>query len=245
MYRHISREKLEIGLQGLKEIREAALYLIVLMIVALVIVIVFYAFIFSAIMGVVWSQHYTYRYSLLIHEPIKMMSTDEPFAAIIGLLVMLVIVIIILALILLYIIYGKLLPGASKLAIYNPEYSTAASLIKIGYIGGLILAVIGALTIFIHVGIVLLVLALIFFIIARIGLAILCFKLNDDFDEGIILAAGIVFILSIFLNIDFIAWILLYVGLESAIRKMEERIKSTEETIPPPTSGEEIGEAIL
>jgi len=128
----------------------------------------------------------------------------------------------------------KLVPGASSLASYSNRYSTAASLIKTGYLGGLIAIIFGIFTLFILVGIVLLLVGLILLFIGKIGLIILMFSLNDEFQESKILLAGILFILGIFVSIlDIIAWILVYLGASELI----ERIRSTriwKREIPPP-----------
>lgn len=111
-------------------------------------------------------------------------------------------------------VYGRLLPAAEDFSRYSAEFSTSASLIKIGYLIGLILGIVGAVTLIFGVGILLLIVAWIFLIIGTIGLALLCFKINDKLKSGIFVVAGILFILSIipFLRIlAFIGWVLIYV----------------------------------
>lgn len=137
----------------------------------------------------------------------------------------------------LYGIYGKIVPGAERLATADSRYSTAHSLLKIGYIGGLILLIIGVLTIVIVIGIFLIILGMIFLLIGKIGMAIMMFKLNEDYDESMMLIAGILFIIGIFIGFaEFIAWILVYLGIDSVIRKVEIRMQQYQP--PPPPSPE-------
>jgi len=120
-------------------------------------------------------------------------------------------------------VYGKLLPAAEDFTKYSHEFSTSASLIKIGYIVGLILGVVGALTLIFVVGAFLLIVAWIFLIIGKIGLAILCFKINDKLKSGILVAAGILFILSLIPALQilsFIGWILVYIEAGSLLSRV-------------------------
>ena len=116
------------------------------------------------------------------------------------------------AILALYAIFGKLLPSASKFSEYDPEFSTSATLMKIGLIVGFILLIVGFATVIILIGIPMIILAFIFLLIGLVGIAILCFKLYSKFNSTIFLVAGILFIISIFVSIlGFVAWILVYV----------------------------------
>ncbi|MEO3993597.1 MAG: DUF973 family protein, partial [Desulfurococcaceae archaeon TW002] len=126
--------------------------------------------------------------------------------------------------------YFKFIPGVRDLAKANPEFSTASLLIRIGYIWGLILIIVGIiLTIFV-VGIFMLVVGLILLFIGFVGIIVLCFKLKDVYQNSLYLAAGIFFILSIFITLaGLIGWILTYIALGDTIRKLQTQ--TTQEII--------------
>ncbi|MCD6196324.1 MAG: DUF973 family protein [Staphylothermus sp.] len=137
----------------------------------------------------------------------------------------------------LYGLYGKIIPGAERLATADSRYSTAYSLLKIGYLGGLGLLIIGVLTLMIIIGVFFIVLALILLLIGKIGMALITFKLNEDYGESIMLIAGILFIIGIFIGFaEFIAWILVYLGIGSVIKIVETRVQQYQP--PPPPSPE-------
>ena len=120
-------------------------------------------------------------------------------------------------------VYGKLLPSAEDFTKYSREFSTSSTLIKIGYIVGLIVGIVGVLTLIFVVGFFLLIVAWIFLILGKIGLAMLCFKINDKLKSGIFIAAGILFILSLIPPmqiLSFIGWILAYIECGSLIGRV-------------------------
>ncbi|MEM1661566.1 MAG: DUF973 family protein [Desulfurococcaceae archaeon] len=118
----------------------------------------------------------------------------------------------------------ELIPGARSLAQAEPEFTTASNLISVGYKWGIILLVLGILTLIILIGFLLLVLSLIFLLIGNIGLVLLCFKLHDRFKDALYRDAGILFIIGIFvLLISFVGWILLYVALGNTIARLRSQ----------------------
>jgi len=124
------------------------------------------------------------------------------------------------ALLWLYGFYGKFIPGVEQLRKARPEYSTAASLIRIGYIWGLILIIVGVILAIILIGIFLVVIGYILLILGYIGMIILCFNLNSSEGNSLYLVAGILFIIGIIIPLlIFIAYILLYVALGDSLRK--------------------------
>jgi len=128
--------------------------------------------------------------------------------------------------------YADFIPGTSSLAQVSPEFSTASSLIKIGYVWGLILCLVGAVLTLLIVGIFILIIGLVFLLIGFIGIIILCFKLNDEYRNVLYLIAGIFFILSIFLGfLGIVAWILLYVALGETIRKLQTTAGPTQPSL--------------
>jgi len=117
-------------------------------------------------------------------------------------------------------LYGKFLPGVEKLAEVNPDFKTSRDLVRIGYYYGMILLLVGAVTLIILVGIIVLFAAIILLFIGYIGLIMLSFNLREVEGDSLYLAAGILFILGIFLPVlSFIAWILLYIALGNSIRR--------------------------
>lgn len=118
--------------------------------------------------------------------------------------------------------YARFVPGVGELARARPEFGTASSLIKVGYLGGLILLVISAVLLVVLVGVVLILVGLVFLLVGHIGAAVLCFKLNDVYRSSLYLAAGILLIVSIFIPIlGFVSWILLYVALGDTIGRLQ------------------------
>ncbi|MEL9940655.1 MAG: DUF973 family protein [Ignisphaera sp.] len=142
------------------------------------------------------------------------------FTAIIGALIGIIIVLLIGAIIALIGLWGKFLPGVRKLASINPDFSTASTLIYIGFFWGFIVMLVGVALLIVFIGVFLIIVAVILGILGDIGMLIMCLKLNDLEKNSLYLVAGILFILSIFLEIlGFIGWILLYVALGDSINK--------------------------
>ncbi len=130
-------------------------------------------------------------------------------------------------------VISRLVSGVSTLARYSDRYSTAETLIKLGYIWGIVLLIVGVISIPILIGIFLLVPGIILLFLGGIGLIILMFSLNDEFKEQLFLIAGILFILGFFIPLlDFIGWILVYVGANNVIRRLSRA--PLEEAPPPP-----------
>ena len=125
-------------------------------------------------------------------------------------------------------LWGKFVPGVRRLAELNPEFGTSSTLIYIGLFWGIVLMMIGALLLPVSVGVFIMIVAAILMIVGYVGLIMLMFKLHDVEKSGLYLAAGILFIISIFVSIaSFIAWILLYVALGESIRKAEAMLPTT------------------
>jgi len=157
--------------------------------------------------------------------------------AIMGLAIAIVIIFAIGLVIALIGLWGNFIPGVSMLAKAMPELSTASSLVRIGLFYGLIVLLIGLLTIFIVIGIPIIVIGYIMLILGYIGLIILCFKLNELEKNVLYLAAGILFIIAIFIGLaGFIAWILLYIALGDSIAKASQAQPTPLTTITTPPS---------
>jgi hypothetical protein len=85
-------------------------------------------------------------------------------------------------------VYGHLLPSAKQFASWRPgEFSTASKLIRIGFVWGVVILIIAlALTLTIvlaFVGIALGIIGGILFLIGKVGIIILFFKLRDAFNS--------------------------------------------------------------
>ncbi len=138
-------------------------------------------------------------------------------------------------------LFAFLIPAFSHLKNADPSmFGTPATLVKIGYAVGFVLFIIGIGLIITVIttknpsmvlgGLGLLALATIFLLIGLVGVAIGMFKLKDKTGESLFLVAGILFIIGIFIGIlQFIAWILVFVGANSAINKLS--------TMPPQPQG--------
>lgn len=125
-----------------------------------------------------------------------------------------------------------LIPAFSRLREYDePRFGTSATLVKIGYGGGFallflaILVIIGAALAksagMLIGGLALFGIAAILLLIGFIGVIIGMFKLKDVTGEGLFTAAGVLFIIGIFINIlTFIAWILAFIAAGKALDKV-------------------------
>lgn len=202
--------RLEHARKGLDNIRQASLYMIIgNILVGLGLVYLMFSMLLSSIS--LFSIH----------------GSREVFSSVITIFTSIALVIV-GAIILLIGIYGKLLPGAKALTQYKPsEYSTPESLIRIGFLWGMILLLIGVLLLFVGIGVFLVIVASILLLIGGIGLIILFFRLHSDFNESNFMVAGILFIIGLFIPFaDLIGWILAYLGCNSAIRKIEDKKKT-------------------
>jgi len=157
------------------------------------------------------------------------------FKAVLGLVIALIVLLIVGGVIALIGLWGKFIPGVEKLAVINPEFGTSRTLIKIGLFWGIILLIVGSLTLIILVGLFIIIVAAILLLIGYIGLIILGFKLNELEKNTLYLVAAILFIIGIFIGIaSFVGWILLYVALGDSIRKATGSSPTAPAMYPPP-----------
>ncbi|MEZ0393488.1 MAG: DUF973 family protein [Desulfurococcaceae archaeon] len=160
------------------------------------------------------------------------------FFSLMATLVALALVVLIAGLISLVGLLNDLVPGVKKLRYVSPaEFSTAATLTRTGFVWGVILMVVGALTLVILVGYLLVFIAYILLVIGLIGVALVSFKLGEKDREALFTVAGILFILSIIAPIfGFIAWLLFYVALGRGPRfEPGPRQPTTAPPLVPPT----------
>lgn len=132
------------------------------------------------------------------------------------------ILILIGAIILLVAVYAYLMGAMRSLRDYDEaSFGTAHSLVKAGYIAGLISIVVGALTLIIFIGGALIFIGFILLFIGKLGLIITLFKLYDKVKESLFLVSGILYIIGIFVPIlNFISAIILYFACDSTIRQL-------------------------
>ncbi|ADM27964.1 protein of unknown function (DUF996) [Ignisphaera aggregans DSM 17230] len=124
--------------------------------------------------------------------------------------------------------YSYLRPGALMLREADQRYSTAATLIDIGYFWGLILLIIGIPLLLIVIGVVLLIIGAILLLIGKIGVIILAFNLHDAEKNTLYLVAGILFIIGIFVELlTPIAWILMYIALGGSIERHTQSMSAS------------------
>jgi MFS family permease len=156
----------------------------------------------------------------------------------VGSLVAMAIVLIVGVIIALIGLWGNFIPGTKRLAEVRPEFATSATLIQVGLFYGLIVMLIGALLVFVLIGIPIIIVGFILLILGYIGLIILSFKLNETEKNALYLAAGVMFIISIFVGLaGFIAWILLYIALGESAKKAKQAPPTpapTPSTVIPP-----------
>ncbi len=239
----LETRKNELIIEGLTMIKSGALYVIIgSLIISIAVIALIFTLPFSIFSITHTTSPSTPPFPHLITPMHRGISTSTFLISPLGAIGIFGLIVVIIAVLLgaglsLYGLYGKIIPGAERLATADSRYSTAHSLLKIGYLGGLILLIIGVLTLVVIIGIFLIILGLIFLLIGKIGMAILTFKLNEDYDESIMLIAGILFIIGIFIGFaEFIAWILVYIGIDSVIKKAKTKLQQYQP--PPPPSPE-------
>lgn len=126
-------------------------------------------------------------------------------------------------------LYALFIPGVKSLANTDPEYRTSSILIRIGYIPGGILLLVGLVTSIVSmflglqlviVNVTLLIIGAIFFLIGAIGIIVLNFQLYSREKDLMYLVSGILFIIGIFISIfTVIALLLMYIELGKSIEK--------------------------
>ena len=193
-------------LQGLHRLRDAALLLIIASILIGIGAVSAYASIFPAMF-----------FGLHRWGPATVIASVGIGA------VALIVVVLVGLVIALIAVYSKLVPGSRDLAQYDPNnFETPYKLVKIGYVVGLILLIVGVATVIVLIGIPLIVVGIILLIIGIIGAAILLIRLHDIYDRTLLLVAGILLIIGIFVPLaSFVGWILAYIDLSSLVRKLE------------------------
>ncbi len=134
-------------------------------------------------------------------------------------------------------LYMHVVPSFELLRDYKPRvYGTAATLVRIGYVWGAILLIIGIITLIILIGAVILVIGLILLLLGEIGVIIGMFQINSETGESMFMVAGILFLIGLFVPfLTFIGWVLIYMAADSAIAKFKEKIGSQPSTSPEST----------
>jgi len=173
-------------------------------------------------------------------EPREWVTGDQRLLENIIALVLIVIAVLVPLLILLVGLWGNFVPGVRRLGELNLEFRAASTLVNLGLLWGVLLVIIGLLTLVILVGFFILIVGLILVFIGYIGLIILGFKLYDFEKNGLYLAAAIIFVLGIIvpfvipalaLIVSIVGWILLYMALGDSIRR-HEALTQTQPSVP-------------
>ena len=132
-------------------------------------------------------------------------------------------------------IFGYVVPAFSLLREYDPgEYGTPAALVKVGYVGGLVVVALGVLLLFIGAlgglgaftltGLPVVVVGAILLIIGYIGLLIGLFKFRSTTSEELFLAAAILMIIGLFIKIlELVGWILVFIAAGSPLKRVQTR----------------------
>ena len=140
----------------------------------------------------------------------------------------------------------KLIPASSDLKAHDASrYGTASTLIKVGLLIGYILLLIGFLVIaagaatlslgLIIIGGMITLVSLIFLLIGYIGVLLLLFKLKEETNEGLFLAAAILMIIGVFIGIlMFIGWILVFIACGKVLKSGISRPQAQPLAPPPP-----------
>lgn len=124
------------------------------------------------------------------------------------------------ALIVLLGFYIEFIPGVSMLAEADADYLTASKLIKVGYIWGILIIIVGAILSLFLIGIPILIIGMILLVLGFVGIILLNFNLYSKEKNNLYLVAAIFFIISIFITfLGIVAWILLYVALGETVKK--------------------------
>ncbi len=101
--------------------------------------------------------------------------------------------------------FSRFSSGAMGLARIEPEFMTASVLVRVGYVGGLVLLLVGLLLFLLIVGallgIFLILIAAVLVLLGFVGLAMLCFKMRDTYEEPLYGTSGGLLLLSIVLGI--------------------------------------------
>jgi len=200
----LPKNKNEYLIEGLRDLKDASLYLLISSLIAVFGVFPLIGALFTGLTG---------------------------FAAALITLTVFIVIILVAVVLSIIAVYVKLLSSVRLLKEYDPgRYSSASTLIRIGYVWGLMLALIGLVTailvivspIFIFIGLGVTIVGAILLLIGFIGLIILSFKLHDEFRKDSFLVAAILFIVSIFLSglLTFIAWIFMYLGAKDSLNEL-------------------------
>ncbi|MCS7099207.1 MAG: DUF973 family protein [Sulfolobales archaeon] len=121
--------------------------------------------------------------------------------------------------------YFKFIPGVSELARTDPRFSTARTLIKVGYVWGLILVIVGTPLLLVLVGLFVLAIGFVLLLLGYIGIIVLSFKLNEAYPNTLYIVAAVLFIVSIVFPLaGVVSWVLLYVALGDTIGKLRAQV---------------------
>lgn len=204
----------DIYIRGLRDLRAGALILAVALAISIATSIISDTYHFDI---------ETYLSSIDHEDPEEIQRIHGLLEEIANILIIALVIMVFMLVIQLIAYSVKIAPGASKLAKVDSDYSTPSTLIKVGYIAGLITLIIGLTVVVLTVihgvftldisvlilgllgGVILLVVSYILLIIGKIGLIMLVFKLGDKEAQSDYKIVAVLFIISLVLTMIRIA----------------------------------------
>lgn len=135
-----------------------------------------------------------------------------------------------------------LIQSVHHFAIYKNELLIVKKYIQSGFIGGLILAILGSIlyvfgffftrSLAVAIGFPLFITGIFLLWLGGIGLSVLCFKLYEEFKSTLILISGVFF--TIMGTLSLISWTLIHIETRSLIAKVTGPSSTVVVTPPPP-----------
>ncbi len=263
----ISEDIKNVVLSGIKDVRNGSLAMIIANGISLISTLLLMIFIFPLLMAL--PRDMVIRGSI---DLLRLLGASRVLIVIAAVMGLFCIVSLILAI---YAIYIKLIPGSNKLKKWREDFSTPSMLMKIGYIGGLIVIIAGVIIIVMAIislptigggeafsspmnllrflmplfgGLAIILIGGLLGLVGNIGLILLFFRLHSIFNEVLLLASAVIFIIAIimgmiavipligiFISIALsilllIAWILSYTGLGNIVRRIDSQSQALQQT---------------
>lgn len=196
-----------------------------------------------------------------LEDPSAIQSLEQYITGFATVLIMILVIAIVVGIIQLVAIFAKVIPGVSKLSKAEPEYSTASTLIKVGYVVGIALFIVGFLVIVLAIvatisapslpmlllgvfgGIVLILVGGLFLLIGRVGFIMLGFKLGEKETQSDYTVVAVLYIIGLLINflgfvlppagiLSDVIYLVAFILLYSALSKTIEKRKRTPPSPP-------------
>lgn len=127
-------------------------------------------------------------------------------------------------------VYLYLMDSMKNLSEFDAGYSIYSSIVRIGYIVGATIIIIGLLLILMLpiIGSLSIFIGLILLFIGKIGLIASLFKIGDEFGNSLFLVSAIIYLIGIFIPpLDFLASIFLYISSRDILNRIPRVSQST------------------